>query len=117
MAKILVVDDSPIDRQLVVDALKDHTVQEATDGEEAIEKAKSFKPDIVILDVVMPKKNGFEVAREIRRDEATSGTAIVLLTSKDQESDKMWGAKQGANHYLVKPFTDAELLKVISPYT
>ena len=86
------------------------------DGEAAEAKAKSEKFDLIILDVIMPKKNGFQVCREIKTYEQTKNIPIIMVTSKDQESDKFWGMKQGADEYLTKPFKSEDLLKTVKKY-
>jgi twitching motility two-component system response regulator PilH len=82
----------------------------ATDGEEALKKAESEQPDLIILDVIMPKLNGFKVCRQIKSSALLKNTKIILLTSKNQDSDKFWGEKQGADAYMTKPFTGEDLL-------
>jgi twitching motility two-component system response regulator PilH len=109
---ILVADDSPTDLRLVTATLQRHgyTVVTAVDGEEALEKAVSEMPAVIVLDVVMPKKNGYQVCRQLKTTPATKDIKVLLLTSKSQESDRFWGMKQGADGYLVKPYTEDELL-------
>ncbi len=116
MAKILVVDDSPTQMRLMLDALagKGHSIVTAVDGEDALQKAATERPDVVLLDVVLPHKNGFQVCRQLKADEATKGIKIILVTSKDQKSDRFWGMKQGADDYLTKPFEDADLLASVA---
>jgi len=88
----------------------------AENGEKAIEKIKSEKFDLILLDVVMPGKNGFQVCRDIKKDEFSKEIPVVLITSKGQESDKFWGMKQGADEYLVKPITEEQLLDVVKRF-
>lgn len=118
MARILVVDDSVVDRQVIINALapKGHSMIEAVDGDEAEAKANTVKPDLIILDVVMPKKNGFEVCRAIKQNPATSTIPIIMLTSKNQDSDRFWGMKQGASEYITKPFNEDILIQVVGKY-
>ena len=118
MGKILVADDSLAELQIIQQALQStgHTVITVMDGEAAEEKAKSDKFDLVILDVIMPKKNGFQVCREIKTNDRTKGVPVIMVTSKDQESDKFWGMKQGADEYLTKPFKPEDLLKAVKKY-
>lgn len=118
MARILVVDDSVVDRQVIINALspKGHSMIEAADGDEAESKANTVKPDLIILDVVMPKKNGFEVCRAIKQNPATASIPIIMLTSKNQDSDRFWGMKQGASEYITKPFNEDILIQVVSKY-
>jgi len=118
MARILVVDDSAVDRQVIINSLspKGHSLIEAVDGEEGESKAVSLKPDLIILDVVMPKKNGFEVCRSLKQNPATASIPVIILTSKNQDSDRFWGMKQGASEYVVKPFTEDSLRQVVAKY-
>lgn len=111
-AKILVVDDSPTELKMMSEPFisEGYQVFTAVDGEEAIEKASSEKPDLMVLDVIMPKLNGFQVCRKIKTSDELKNIKIILLTSKDQESDKFWGKKQGADAYMTKPFSEEELL-------
>ena len=116
MSKILVVDDSPTARAFMVDTLsgKGHHILTAVDGEEALKKASTECPDLILLDVVMPGKNGFHVCRQLKAEAATKRIKIILVTSKNQQSDRVWGLKQGADAYLAKPFNAAELLGTIA---
>ena len=113
---ILVVDDSPTEQKIVVATLqaRGYRVITANDGEEAIEKANREQPSIVVLDVVMPKKNGYQVCRQLKTTDATKKIKVILLTSKNQESDKFWGLKQGADAYLTKPFLGDDLVTSVS---
>jgi len=113
--KILVVDDSPTERYFLVDLLtkKGYTVVTAESGEEAIDKSKSEQPELILMDVVMPGQNGFQTTRAISKDPATQSIPIIICTSKNQETDRIWGLRQGARDYLVKPINPAELLKKI----
>jgi twitching motility two-component system response regulator PilH len=112
---VLVVDDSPTDRQFLSELLKKsgYQVSTAENAEEAIAKAKSLKPDLVLMDVVMPGQNGFQATRALTKDEATKHIPVIICTSKGQDTDKTWGLKQGAKDYVVKPVIAAELLKKI----
>jgi len=115
MARILVADDSETDLQFVKDALKDmpHEIITAKDGESAEAVARAEKPDLIILDVIMPKKNGFQVCRDLKKDDNYKHIPIILVTSKSQESDKFWGIKQGADEYITKPFEPYDLQKAV----
>lgn len=115
---ILVVDDSPTELGLIVAALDgcDYTIVTAADGEEAIRIAGEVRPKLVLLDVVLPKKNGFQVCRQLKMADETGDIKVVLVTSKSQESDRFWGFKQGADDYLTKPFDDEELLSTVKRY-
>ena len=113
---ILVADDSPTEMRMVLNALqnKGYQIVTASDGEEAIEKASRELPRLAILDIIMPKKNGFQVLRQIRTTPETKDMKIILLSSKNQESDKFWGLKQGADEYMTKPFEDAALVEMVA---
>ena len=108
---ILVVDDSPTEQRLVSERLQSrgYTVITASDGEEALSKAGREHPRLVILDVIMPKRNGFQVCRQLKSTAATRDIKVLILSGKDLESDRVWGLRQGADVYLTKPFTDDEL--------
>ena len=112
---ILVVDDSPTDRQFLSDLLNanGYKVSTAENAEDAIAKAKSLRPDLVLMDVVMPGQNGFQATRTLTKDEATKDIPVILCTSKSQETDKVWGMRQGARDYVVKPVSPADLLAKI----
>lgn len=112
---VLVVDDSPTEAKLVVNLLqkKGCHVLTAANGEEALAKAGRDKPSLIILDVVMPGKNGFQTCRELKSSPETQQIPVVLLTSKKQDSDKFWGFRQGADGYLTKPFSDEALWEQI----
>ena len=114
--KILVVDDSPTERHVLVELLtrKGYQVLTAESGEEGIEKAKSEQPDLVLMDVVMPGLNGYQATRTLTREESTKHIPIIVCTSKGQETDKIWGLRQGAQDYLVKPVNGEELLSKIA---
>jgi twitching motility two-component system response regulator PilH len=112
---VLVVDDSPTDRQFLTDLLAKNgsKVTTAESAEEAITKAKSLRPDLVLMDVVMPGQNGFQATRALTKDEATKHIPVIICTTKGQDTDKAWGLKQGAKDYVVKPVVAADLLKKI----
>jgi twitching motility two-component system response regulator PilH len=113
--KILVVDDSPTDRQFMLETLakKGYQVVTAENGEEGIVKAKSELPDLILMDVVMPGLNGYQATRTITRDDATKHIPVIMCTSKGADTDKIWGMRQGANDYLVKPVDASQLLAKI----
>jgi len=90
-----------------------YTVVQATSGEEGVERAKAEIPDLILMDVVMPGLNGFQATRAITREESTKHVPVFICTTKDQETDKIWGMRQGAKDYLVKPVNAAELLAKI----
>ncbi len=110
--KILVVDDEPFICRSLTFVLKkgNFDVIEARDGEEALEAIRTHKPDLVFLDVMMPKVNGFEVTQEIRSDSAYDDVKIILLTAKGQECDREVGKTAGANDYMTKPFSPSKIL-------
>jgi twitching motility two-component system response regulator PilH len=110
--KILVVDDSPTELRFVLEALngQGYDISQAVDGEEALEKALKERPALIVLDVVLPKKNGFQVCRQLKTAPDTKDIKILMLTSKSQETDRFWGVKQGADEYMTKPFEDTDLL-------
>jgi twitching motility two-component system response regulator PilH len=118
MARILIADDSATDAKFIesVLAVTGHALSMACDGEEAERLIRSNPYDLVILDVVMPKKNGFQLCRDIKKDEKLKNIPVVILSSKDQESDRLWGQRQGADEYLTKPPEPMELLRVVKKY-
>jgi twitching motility two-component system response regulator PilH len=103
--KILIVDDSASDRQFLVEKLTEHGYEcvTAVNGDDAVAKSKSERPDLILMDVIMPGTNGYEATRAITRDEATRGIPVFLCTGKDQETDRLWGLRQGARDYVTKP--------------
>jgi twitching motility two-component system response regulator PilH len=113
---ILIVDDSPTDRQFLSELLAKNGFQVSTaeNADEALAKAKQLKPDLVLIDVVMPGQSGFQATRALSRDEATKQIPVIICTSKSQETDRAWGMKQGARDYIVKPVKGPELLAKIS---
>ena len=114
--KILVVDDSPTERHVLVDLLTKNGYQVITaeSGEEGVEKAKKELPDLVLMDVVMPGLNGYQATRTLTREESTKHIPIIVCTSQGQETDTIWGLRQGAQDYLVKPVNGEELLSKIA---
>jgi twitching motility two-component system response regulator PilH len=109
--RILVVDDSATERHMLRDLLTSagYDVISCENGEDAIVKARQVKPDLILMDVVMPGLNGFQATRAISRDPVTKSIPVIMCTSKSQETDKIWGLRQGARDYVVKP-VDRELL-------
>lgn len=114
--KILIVDDSPTERFYLADLLskKGYQVVMAADGEEAILKSKSEKPNVIVMDVVMPGQNGFQTTRAITRDPLTQSIPILLCSTKSNETDRIWGLRQGARDYMVKPVKPDDLLAKIA---
>jgi twitching motility two-component system response regulator PilH len=116
MARILIVDDSPsqlMGMKRIVEKLG-HEALSAEDGAQGVEVAKANVPDLILMDVVMPNLNGFQATRAIAKEATTAHIPIVLVTTKDQETDKVWGMRQGAKAYITKPFNEAELVAVIN---
>tara|TARA_R110002049_G_scaffold77563_6_gene198376 strand:+ start:766 stop:1131 length:366 start_codon:yes stop_codon:yes gene_type:complete len=113
--KILVVDDSPTERFALTEVLTANgfEVVSAENGEDAVVKSKAELPDLILMDVVMPGMNGYQATRTISRDEATRAIPIIICTTKGQETDRIWGMRQGAHDYLVKPIDHTELLERI----
>ena len=115
MARILIVDDSPtqlIGIQRIVEKLGHQTLT-AEDGAAGVALAKAELPDLILMDVVMPNLNGFQATRQLSREGSTRDIPVVLVTTKDQDTDRMWGLRQGAKAYLTKPFSEDELAEVI----
>lgn len=114
-AKIMVVEDSPTNMTLMIEPLKKkgYEIIMAVDGEQALEKAAQEHPDLIVLDVILPKKNGFQVCRQLKTTPETQDIKIIMVTSKSQDSDRFWGTKQGADDYMTKPFDTEEYLKAI----
>ena len=114
--RILIVDDSPTERHVLNDLLTKagFEVVASDSGEDAIHKSKQAKPDLILMEVVMPGLNGFQATRAISRDPETKSIPIILCTSKSQETDKIWGLRQGARDYIVKPVNREELLAKIN---
>lgn len=114
--KILVVNDSPTERHVISELLvrSGYQVITAENGEEGVEKARREKPDLILMDVVMPGLNGYQATRTLTRDETTKHIPIIVCTSKGQETDRIWGLRQGALDYLVKPVKAVELLAKIA---
>ncbi len=112
---VLVVDDSPTELHILKGFLEDagYTVLLAENAESGIEMAHSAKPDLVLMDVVMPGLNGFQATRQLSRDPETSDIPVIMVTTKDQETDRTWGLRQGAKEYLIKPVKKDELLSQI----
>lgn len=115
MALILVVDDSPTQAMNLSKILTKHghEVITAEDGLSGIEIAKAEKPDLVLMDVVMPGLNGFQATRKLTKDPETAHIPVVLVTTKDQETDRVWGERQGAKDYLVKPVDEQALMATV----
>jgi twitching motility two-component system response regulator PilH len=111
MSKILIIDDLATEIQIMKNVATSlgHIVVTANDGETGYAAAKADKPDIILLDVVMPKMDGFQTCRKIKKDPETAGIPIILVTTKNQDTDRSWGLKQGASDFVAKPFKSEEL--------
>ena len=116
MTHILIIDDSPTEVHVFRTILEKNgmNVSVATDGDEGIAKALEMKPDCILMDVVMPGKNGFQATRDLSRNPETASIPVIIITTKDQETDKIWGVRQGAKDYIVKPINEADLLERIN---
>jgi twitching motility two-component system response regulator PilH len=114
--KVLVVDDSATERHALSEMLKTHGYQvfTAESGEEGVVKAKQLEPDLVLMDVVMPGLNGFQATRQLTKDDATKNIPVIICTTKAQETDKVWGMRQGATGYVTKPVNSDALLQQIA---
>ena len=118
MARILIVDDSPsqlLGIRRIVEKLG-HEVLSAEDGAAGVEAAKQEMPDLILMDVVMPNLNGFQATRTISKNAETAHIPIILVTTKDQETDKVWGMRQGAKAYVTKPIKEDELVRTLKEF-
>ena len=118
MARILIVDDSPAQLmgiRRIVEKLG-HDALTAEDGAAGVEAAKREIPDLILMDVVMPNLNGFQATRSISREPTTKHIPVILVTTKDQDTDRVWGMRQGAKAYITKPFSETELSELIGQY-
>ncbi len=115
MSTVLVVEDSVTQREMITDLLKGSglNVTVASDGVEALEKIQSRSPDLVVLDIVMPRMNGYEVCRQIKANPKTQNIPVVMCSSKGEEFDRYWGMRQGADAYIAKPFQPTELVGTV----
>ena len=114
--KILIVDDSPTERYYLTAILERNgfTVTTAENGDDAMAKIKADRPELILMDVVMPGANGFQVTRSIAKDPDLADVPIIICSTKNQETDRIWGLRQGARDYLVKPVDEAQLLARIA---
>jgi len=119
ISRILVVDDSPTERFFLSELLvkNGYLVSMAESGEEAVAQAKASHPDLIVMDVVMPGMNGFQATRALSKEDATKNIPVIMCTTKGQETDRVWGIRQGAKAYLVKPVKPEELLGQIKALT
>jgi len=116
MARVLVVDDSPTEQHVCRKILEKHgfEVESVEDGEHSLEKAKELQPDVILMDVVMPGMNGFQATRHLAKTAETANIPVIIITTKDQETDKVWGMRQGARDYIVKPVKEDALIKAVN---
>ena len=116
MAQVLIVDDSPTEAHVLKGMLEKNgfEVETAENGTEGIERAKALKPDLILMDVVMPGLNGFQATRQLTRDPETAEIPVIIVTTKDQETDRVWGLRQGAKDFLSKPISEKTLMEKIS---
>ncbi len=116
MAKIMIIDDSPTEVHVLQTMLtkNGHHVVAASSGEEGVELAKSEMPDLVLMDVVMPGMNGFQATRQLLKSEKTAAIPVIMVTTKDQETDKVWAMRQGAKDYIVKPVQEKALIEHVN---
>ncbi len=116
MTRVLIVDDSPTEMYRFKAILERHGygILEAKNGAEGVAKARQEKPDVVLMDVVMPGMNGFQATRQIAKGDGTASIPVIIVTTKDQETDRVWGKRQGAKDYLIKPVDENELVKTIN---
>lgn len=115
MANILIIDDSPTEIQTLSNILlrNGYEVSTADTGEAGLEEARSLKPDLILMDVVMPGLNGFQATRKLSKNPATCHIPVIIVSTKDQKTDKVWGERQGAKDYLVKPVSEKALINAI----
>lgn len=118
MGKVMVVDDAVSELKMIESILKSagHEVVSYEHGELLEDRVVEQRPDVLLLDIVMPRRNGYDVLRGLRRDPRTKDTPVVFVSSKTQESDRLWGQRQGAADYLAKPFTADQLLSVVRQF-
>ena len=116
MAKILIVDDSPTETYKLTNILERNgfSVLSANSGEQGVNLAKDEQPDVVLMDIVMPGLNGFQATRQLSRSKETKHIPVIIVTAKNQQTDQVWGERQGAKAYLVKPIDEKQLVSAIS---
>ena len=119
MSKVMVVDDAEADRRMIESILRraGHSVVAYGDGDRLEDHLATECPDVLLLDVVMPKRNGYELLRRVKKDERIQHTPVVLVTCRKEDSDRLWGMRQGADGFVAKPFTPEELLGAITHLT
>ena len=116
MARILIVDDSPTEIHVLSGMLKKngHEVDAVDNAEAGIARARETQPEVILMDVVMPGMNGFQDTRTLTKDPQTQNITVIIVTTKDQETDRVWGLRQGAKDYITKPVEEAELMNKIN---
>ena len=116
MARVLIVDDSPTETYKMETILTKNGFEliKADNGVDGVATAKKFLPDVVLMDVVMPGLNGFQATRQLTMAKETSHIPVIIVTTKDQQTDKLWGKRQGAKGYLVKPVDDVKLIDCVN---
>ena len=116
MAQILIVDDSPTEAHVLKGMLEKNgfEVETAENGTEGIERARELKPDLILMDVVMPGLNGFQATRQLTKDSETKHIPVIIVTTKDQETDRVWGMRHGARDFLTKPVAEKTLMDKIN---
>ena len=115
MTTVLVIDDSPSEMAKFRDMLSKNNYQvlEATNGEQGYQMAVDHLPDVILMDVVMPEMNGFQATRKITRGKTTAHIPIIMISTKNQETDRVWGKRQGAKEYITKPIDESSLVQII----
>lgn len=115
MARVLVIDDSPTELYKLCTMLEKngHQVLKGENGADGIAIAKREKPDVILMDIVMPGLNGFQATRQLTKDADTKHIPVIIVTTKDQETDRVWGRRQGAKDYLTKPVDETLLVKAL----
>lgn len=118
MSRVLIIDDSPTDRKKMADVVKELGFEslDAGNGADGVKKAKEEQPDLILMDIIMPDINGFQATRELSKDAATKDIPIIVVTTKDQETDRVWGMRQGASEFLVKPVDEKALANAIRQF-
>ena len=116
--KILLVDDSKTELHYLSDLLtrQGYSVRTAENGDDAMRRLGEDRPDLILMDIVMPGKNGFQLTRNITRDDRFADVPVIMCTSKNQETDKVWGMRQGARDYVIKPVNGDELIAKIKSF-
>ena len=115
MTRVLIVDDSPTETHVLRGMLEKHgyQVSVADNGEDGIRLAHEETPDVILMDIVMPGVNGFQATRKLSKDPGTSAIPVVIISTKDQDTDRIWGMRQGAKDYITKPVTEQDLVDKI----